>query len=102
VHHKHYIPWSGRWINDLAKPSQMQSLLFYQLCISVVNFLVCRQLFLDFSGEFCLPQFDPEFLVTPDFLIDNWSDFLDWLISKYQECKQDAYLLTCSSLRNIK
>jgi hypothetical protein len=28
-----------------------------------------------FSGEFCLPQFDPEFLVTPESLIDDWSKF---------------------------
>jgi hypothetical protein len=28
-----------------------------------------------FSGEFCLPQFDPEFFVTPDLLEIDWSRF---------------------------
>jgi hypothetical protein len=31
--------------------------------------------FLDFSGEFCLPQFDPEILVTPDSQLGDWSDY---------------------------
>ena len=36
--------------------------------------LVCLKIF-GFSGEFCLPQFDPEFLVTPESLKDNWRNF---------------------------
>ena len=31
--------------------------------------------FLDFSGEFCLPQLDPEFLVTPESQHDDWLEF---------------------------
>jgi hypothetical protein len=31
--------------------------------------------FLDFSGEFCLPQFDPEFLVTPESQHNDWLDY---------------------------
>ena len=35
---------------------------------------MCRP-FLGFSGEFCLPQLDPEFLVTQFFLYDDWTGF---------------------------
>ena len=35
----------------------------------------CGHIF-GFSGEFCLPQFDPEFLVTPKSLAGDWSKVL--------------------------
>jgi hypothetical protein len=31
--------------------------------------------FSESSGGFCLPQLDPEFLATPESLVDDWSNF---------------------------
>ena len=37
-----------------------------------VNLLSTYGLCFGFSGEFCLPQFDPKFLIVPEFLKDDW------------------------------
>jgi len=46
----------------------------YYFNLRFVFLCVCGH-FLDFPGEFCLSQFNPEFLVTLDSLHNNWLDY---------------------------
>jgi hypothetical protein len=58
------------------KPSARKKIVLYIIILffGCASKCVCGH-FLDFSGEICLPQFDPEFLVTPDSQHGDWLDY---------------------------